>query len=173
MLNRCEIENRDLSLASAAGAAVAPLDARGRRVALEQCVFGLGVKRGGGFVEHEQERMIAHEAARERQLLPLAETHFDAARPGRTELRFEAGIQMLDHVIGARASDRGNHGGLVVESRDVAEAHSVARAKLEAKKILERARDVLAPIVSGNPRQVNAIYQDATLRRADRGAPAA
>ena len=42
-------------------------------VALEQRVFGLRVQRGGRFVEDQQQRLIAHEAARQRQLLPLAE----------------------------------------------------------------------------------------------------
>ena len=55
---------------------------------------------------------------------------------------------MLDHIVGARASHRGDHGGFVVEPRQVAEAHRVPRPKLEAEKILKRARDALAPIVS-------------------------
>src|ERR1700689_5896047 len=107
--------------------------------------------------------MIAHEAARERQLLPLAETHFDSTGPGRAELRLEAGVQMRDHVVGAGAIDGGNDGGLVVEPRDVAETDRVARLKFEAEKILERARDVLAPIVNANPREVHSIYKYATL----------
>ena len=147
--------------------------ARGRGVTLEQRVFGLGVKRRGGFVEHQQERMIAHEAARQRQLLPLAEAHFDSARPGRAELRLEAGIQMLHHVIGAGAIDRGNDGRFVVEPRDVAEADRVARAKLEAKKILERARDVLAPIVGAESARGPRHRSGCVPGRADRAAPAA
>ena len=59
-------------------------------VALEQRVLGLGVERGGRLVEHEQQRRVAHEAARQRQLLPLAERHLDAAGPGRAELGVEA-----------------------------------------------------------------------------------
>src|ERR1700678_3724901 len=107
--------------------------------------------------------MIAHEAACERQFLPLAETHFDSAGPGRAELRLEAGIQMRDHVVGAGAIDGGNDGRLVVEPRDVAETDRVARLKFEAEKILERARDVLAPIVNGNPREVHSIYKDTSV----------
>ena len=63
--------------------------ARGGRVALEQRVLGLRIERGGRLVEHEQQRAVAHEAARERELLPLAERHLDAARPRRPELRVE------------------------------------------------------------------------------------
>jgi hypothetical protein len=49
-----------------------------RRVALEQRVLGLGVERGGGLVEHQQDGSLAHEAAGERELLPLAEADLDA-----------------------------------------------------------------------------------------------
>src|SRR5262245_19531424 len=49
--------------------------ARGRGVALEERVLGLGVERRSGLVEHEQQRLLAHEATRERELLPLAEAH--------------------------------------------------------------------------------------------------
>ena len=66
-------------------------DARRCRVPLEQRVLGLGVERRGRLVEHQQQRMIAHEAARQRELLPLAEAHFHALRPGRAELRLEPG----------------------------------------------------------------------------------
>ena len=55
--------------------------AHGGRVALEQRVLGLRVERGRRFVEHQHERPVAHEAARERELLPLAEAHLDAAGP--------------------------------------------------------------------------------------------
>ena len=83
---RCDTEDRDAAVAS-------PSRARRGRVALEQRVLGLGVERGGRLVEHEQQRLVAHEAARERELLPLAERHLDAARPGRAELRLEPGRQ--------------------------------------------------------------------------------
>ena len=59
-------------------------------VALEQGVLGLGVEGGGGLVEHEDERLVAHEPAGQRQLLPLAEAHLHALGPGGTELGVEA-----------------------------------------------------------------------------------
>ena len=63
---------------------------RGRGVALEQRVLGLRVERGRRLVERHQQRAAAHEPARERELLPLAERHLDAPGPGRPELRVEA-----------------------------------------------------------------------------------
>src|ERR1700730_15331517 len=78
-------QNSDLSLPSVARATVAPFISCGSRVALEERVFGLRVERRCRFVEHEQERMIALEAARERELLPLSKTHFDSTWPGRAE----------------------------------------------------------------------------------------
>ena len=66
---------------------------RARRggVALEQRVLGLGVERRGRLVEHQQQRLVAHEAAGQRELLPLAEGDLDAVGPGRAELGVEAG----------------------------------------------------------------------------------
>ena len=47
--------------------------ARRRGVVLEQRVFGLRVQRRGRFVQNQQQRLIAHEASRQRELLPLPE----------------------------------------------------------------------------------------------------
>ena len=81
---RCEtrIVMRPLPLSSGA--------ARRRGVALEQRVLRLRVQRGGRFVEHQQQRLIAHEAARQREFLPLAERQLHSVRPRRTQLRVEA-----------------------------------------------------------------------------------
>ena|SRR5208282_171152 len=70
---------------------------------------------------------------------------------------------MLHYVIGASTIDGSNDGRFIIESRDVAESHRVTRAKLKPEKILERSRDVLAPIVSRNPRQVHSIDEDPSL----------
>ena len=59
-------------------------------VALEQRMFSFGVQRRRRFVEHEQERGVAHETAREREFLPLTERHLHTPGPGRTQLRVEA-----------------------------------------------------------------------------------
>ena len=128
-------------------AGVAVRRARRGGVALEQRVLGLGVERGGRLVEHEQQRLVAHEAARQRQLLPLAERDLDAVGPGRPELGLEPGGQALDTTSSAparptAADDRR----LVVEPRHVAEADRLAGAELEAEEVLERAGQALAPL---------------------------
>src|SRR5208283_1910758 len=70
---------------------------------------------------------------------------------------------MLHYVIGASTIDGSNDGRFIIESQDVAESHRVTRAKLKPEKILERSRDVLAPIVNRNPSQVHSIDEDSSL----------
>src|SRR5207249_10106679 len=89
-------------------------------VTLEERVLRLRVEPCRRLIEHEQKRVVAHETARQGQFLPLAETHFDALGPGRTELRFEPGRQPLDDVLSARALDRGRHGGFIVQPWQIA-----------------------------------------------------
>ena len=108
--------------------------ARRVRVALEQRVLGLGVERRRRLVEHEEQRALAHEAARERELLPLAEGDLDAARPGRAELRVEpAGSRATTSSRPARATaavDRRR----IVEARDVADADGWRAGSSKRKK---------------------------------------
>ena len=91
--------------------------------------------------------MVAHEAARQRELLPLPERDLDAVGPGRPELRIEPGDQLRDQAVGAGADHGRLHGALVVESRHVADAHAVPRPELEAEEVLEGARQTRAPLV--------------------------
>ncbi len=58
-----------------------------------------------------------------------------------------------------------DYGRLIVEPRHIADADGMARLKLEAEEILERAGEALAPVVGGNARQIHAVDQDAALRR--------
>src|SRR5213593_428571 len=111
---------------------------RGGRVALEERMLGLGIKRRRRLVEDQQQRLVAHEAAGQRELLPLAERHIDASGPRRTQLRLEPRRQARDDVPGAGAIDGGDNSGLVIYAGHVAEADGVAGAKLEAEEILER-----------------------------------
>src|SRR2546421_348035 len=60
-------EDRDAAAVALAGAACRC------GIALEQRVLSFRVQRGGRLVEDQQQRLIAHEAARQRELLPLAE----------------------------------------------------------------------------------------------------
>ena len=78
---------RDKQRYSALVCSVMP--ARCRGVTFEQRVLRLGIERRRRLVEHEEQWMIAHEAACERQLLPLTKGHVDTVGPGRTELRVE------------------------------------------------------------------------------------
>src|SRR5713226_92972 len=140
-------EYRDAAAVALAGAA------RRRGVALEQRVFSLCVQRGGRFVEDQQQRPIAQEAARQRELLPLAERQLDSARPRRAELRVEAGRQTGDDVARAGALDSRHHGGLVVQSREVAQPDRVPHPEFEAEKILECARETCSPLAGRHARQ--------------------
>ena len=113
--------------------------ARRRGVALEQRVLGLGVERGRRLVEHEEQRMVAHEPACERELLPLTERHLDAVVPRDAELRVEPACEPVDDVARARPVDRGLDRGPVVEPVEVAEPDGLAGAELEPEEVLERA----------------------------------
>ena len=141
---------------------LSPAAARRRGVALEQRVFGLRVQRGGRLVEDQQQRLVAHEAARQRELLPLAERQLDSARPRRTELRVEARRQTGDDVAGAGAIDRRDHRGLVVQPGDVAQTDRVPRAEFEAEEILERARQARPPLAGRHARQRRVVHEDRT-----------
>ena len=73
VLNRCEtrivIRPSAVSLRDSTSLTIAS----GRGVSLEQGVLGLGVECRRRLVEYEQERTLAHESPRQRQLLPLPE----------------------------------------------------------------------------------------------------
>src|SRR5438876_884563 len=104
--------------------------------------------------------MIAHEAARERQLLPLAEADLHTTRPSGTELRFESGPQLFDHIIGPGSANGSAHGRLVVEPWNVTHTYRMLRPKFEAEEILERAGQTGPPFAGGDSRQIDAIHQN-------------
>ena len=124
-------------------------------------MFGLRVQGRGGFVEHQQQRFVAHEAARQRELLPLAEAHLHALRPSGAELRLQAVRQRFHHVLGAGTFHRCGNGGRFVHARRVAQADRAAGRKLEAEEVLERAGEPFAPLHRGNTREVFAIDENA------------
>ncbi len=92
-----------------------------RGVALEQRVLGFGVQRRGRLIEDQQQRLVAHEATGQRELLPLSERQLDSARPRRTELRVEARRQAVDDIGCAGAIDGRGTRRLVVERGQVAQ----------------------------------------------------
>src|SRR5262249_60395727 len=112
-----------------------------------------------------QQWPVAHEAARQRELLPLTEADFDAAGPRRAELCRQPLDQPLDDVGRAGAIDRDRYGRHVVEPRHVANADGMARLEFEAEEILERAGHSLAPLVRRHPREIDAVDQDAAPAR--------
>ena len=118
-----------------------------RRVALEQRVLGLGVERRRRLVEHEQQRLVAHEAARQRELLPLAERDLDAAGPRRAELGLEAGGQSRHDVVGPGRPDGGDDGRLVVDARHVADARRCGGRGTRTGRSPGTRRRAAAPVV--------------------------
>lgn len=62
----------------------------GGGVAFEERVLRLSIERRGWLVEHQQQRVIPHETARQGKLLSLAEGHVYTGGPRGAELRFEA-----------------------------------------------------------------------------------
>ena len=111
---------------------------RGLGVALEEGVLGFGVERGGWLVEDEEERVVAHEASGECELLPLTEGDVDSTGPGRAELGVETGSEVLHDIARAGSSDSRRHRGLVVQSRQVAHPHRVTQRELESIEVLKR-----------------------------------
>src|SRR4051812_14971575 len=125
----------------------------------------LRVEGGRRLVEDEHEWTITHEAASERELLPLTEADLDTFRPGWTKLGIEAGGESSDHVIGAGATDGRCNGRCTFVAWHVAEADAVQRAELEAEEILERAGHSLAPGVRGDARERRIVDQNLTGHR--------
>ena len=135
-------------------------------VALEQGVLGLGVEGRRRLVEHEHERLVAHEAAGQGELLPLPEGDLDAVVPRRAELGVEPGRQAVDDVVGAGPVDGADHRRHVVEPRLVADADALAGDQLEAEEVLERPGQPGPPRPARDRREVDAVDGDAPGRRA-------
>ena len=74
-------------------------------------------------------------------------------------------MQSRDHVVGAGAADRRQHGGLVVDARHVAEADRLPRAELEAEEVLERARQARPPLVGRHAGERRVVHENAPRRR--------
>ena len=121
-------------------------------------MLGLGVERGGRLVEHEDERSVAHEAAGERELLPLPEGDLDAVVPRRPELRVEPGGEPLDDVVGAGPADRVGRppGGRRCGARRRRPTVRLGE-ELEPEEVLERAGQPLPPLVARDAGEVDAV----------------
>ena len=146
---------------------------RRRGVALEQCVLGLGVERRCRLVEDQHERVGAHEAAGERELLPLPVRDLDAGVPRRSELRVEPVGEAVDHVVGAGPTDGVGDRRPLVHPRLVAEPDRGHGAELEAEEVLERPGEPGAPLPRRDPREVDVVDEDRARRRCVHAATAA
>src|SRR6266576_2751311 len=131
-------------------------------IALKQGVFGLRVQRRCRLIEYEQQRLIAHEASRQRQFLPLPERQFDSARPRWTQLRFQACRQTGNDICRAGAFYRRSHRVLVLKSRNVAQTDGMPCAEFEPEKVLERAGEALAPLAGLHPCQRRFVEENGT-----------
>ena len=138
---------------------------RGGGEPLEEGMLGLGIEGGGWLVKHQDQGTLAHEAAGQGKLLPLAEAHLHAFGPGWPELRLDAGRQPRNDVIRARPVDGGNHRGLVVEPAQIADSDGVVRLELEAEEVLKRAGEPRPPCLGGHAREIMAVDQDPAAGR--------
>src|SRR6267378_4319728 len=132
--------------------------------AREQLVLGLGIERGGGLVEHQDLR-VAHEGARQGDLLPLAAGELlsilePAAQHGVDLLR-----ELLDDRSGAAVLHRALDARAVFQSRDPAHADVLSRRPLVADEILEEDADAIAQVPYVHVAQVDSAVIDGAFGR--------
>ena len=111
---------------------------------------------GGGLVQHQDVRLVAHEGARQGDLLPLAARQLAAVLEPFAELRVVPGGQRLDEVRGQALRRGAAPARLVVEGAHIARADVLAHQHLIAGKILENHADALAqrgliPLLRSSP----------------------
>src|SRR3982074_1424739 len=106
---------------------------------------------------------MAHEAARQSQLLPLCEGGLDSLAPGAAELGLQALGQPLDDLGGATSGNGGldRRGELLAWL--VPETDGSPDPELEAHEVLERTTDARAPVGSRDPREVDTVDEHAPL----------
>ncbi len=89
---------------------------------------------------------VAHEAASERELLPLTDRQLDAVAPCRPELRVETVRHAVDDIARAGSCHRHLDHRHVVDPLEVADADRAPSLVLEPEEVLERAGQPLAPL---------------------------
>ena len=89
--------------------------------ALEDRVLGLGVERRGRLVEHQDVGLLAHERARQRDLLPLPARQLRPVLEPAPERRVEPSRERRHELVGAAALDRALDARLVVHVLDAPE----------------------------------------------------
>ena len=73
--------------------------------------------------------------------------------------------QPRDDIVRAGSFDGGDHGRLIVQARDVADADRLARAEFEAEEVLERAGQPRAPFAGWQAGERRIVDEDAPGRR--------
>ena len=141
--------------------------ARQRAEALEDGVLGLGVERGGGLVEHQDVGLLAHEGARERDLLPLAARELDAVVRPLAELGAEPRRRARPPPRRRRrAPPRAIDARLLGQVRHAADADVLAHVELVLVEVLEDDADARRAASDRIPvAQVDAVEEDAPLGR--------
>ncbi len=124
-------------------------------------VLGLHVERRRRLVQH-QERAIAHERPRQRQLLPLTAGQLATAKLA-AKLRRQAVRERRDHGVGAGLHGRSVQPGLVVPGLDLSQADVLPGGQLVAHEVLEDHPHLPAQRSRVELPQVNAVEQDAPL----------
>ena len=128
-------------------------------------MLGLGVERRRRLVEHRDQRLVAHEAAGQRQLLPLTVGDVDALVPGRPELRPQAGGRASTTSRAPARSSAATSGRIAVTPGQVTEADRLPGLELEPEEVLERPGQAFPPLLRIDVRQVRAVDQDAAGAR--------
>ena len=133
--------------------------------ALEDRLLGLRIERRGGLVEHEDVRLLAHEAARERHLLPLAPRELDAVLEPLSERGLDAGGEVGDERVRAALL----HGALdsrhLLEVLDAADADVLAELQLVLVEVLEHDAEPREQVGAIPGAEILAVEEDAALGR--------
>ena len=109
--------------------------------------------------------MVAHEAAGQRELLPLTERDLDAVVPRDAELRVEPAAS---RSTTSRAPARSTAASIAgwSSSRSRSPSPTVSRGtQLEPEEVLERAGEARPPLLGGHAREVDAVDRDRARRR--------
>ena len=127
---------------------------------LEERVLRLGVERSRRLVEDQQQRLVAHEAAGERELLPLAEATPRRRRPTTVRAGWRARRAARRRRRGAGPVDGGVDRRAVADASQLAEPDRLLRGQLEADEVLEGTGQAFAPDRHREGRQVGAVHLD-------------
>ena len=133
--------------------------------AREDRVLGLGVERRGRLVEHEDVRLLAHERARQRDLLPLPARQLRPVLEPPPERRIEPARQRRHHLRRPAALDRALDARLVLQVLDAPHPDVLAHLELVLVEVLEEHAEALPQRLRVPLAQVPPVEQDAPLGR--------